>query len=466
MIDDHFRQTILAWREKGLSLREISRRLGLSRHTVQRVVRGEPSGRAKPAARPEGEVAMIKEAYSQCRGNIVRVQEVLRDKSLSISYSTLTRLARSLGLKKVAPKRAGVYSFTPGQEMQHDTSPHRVIMAGKTTPLICSSLVLGWSRRLFVRYFKTFTRFEARVFLTEAITFMEGACERCIIDNTSVLVAGGSGPAARIAPEMEALGRLFGTVFKAHRVNDPNRKGKVERPFAYIENNFLAGRTFHDLDDLNRQARDWCVKTANQKVKRVLGVSPEEAYRMERPCLKPIPPLIPPVYQALPRVVDVEGYVNLETNRYSVPDRFIGKTVEVQKHWEQVLVFFDHLEIAAHRRIMDKRNTRITAPGHHRPLLREKAHLDPSPEEKALLGQSQVLDQYVVLLRRKSPGRGLTTIRRLLSLKRTYPEKPFQGAVVRALTYGLTDMARLEKIIIENVAGDFFLLREDHEKIG
>jgi hypothetical protein len=210
----------------------------------------------------------------------------------------------------------------------------------------CAGLVLGYSRKLFIQYYPAYTRFEARVFSTPPSGSMDGACPRCIIDNTSVLVAHGSGSDAQIAPEMERFGQIFGVAFVAHAVGDANRKGKIERNFAYAENNYLAGRTFSDWHDLNEQAARWCREVANQKVKRSLGMSPEAAYVMEKSHLTPLPAYIPPVYQTLYRTVDVAGYVPVDTNRYSVPERLIGKDTEVHKLWERVEVYFKNQQVA------------------------------------------------------------------------------------------------------------------------
>jgi transposase len=72
---------------------------------------------------------------------------------------------------------------------------------------------------------------------------------------------------------MEAFGELFGFEFMAHAINHSDRKGRIERPFSYVENNFLAGRTFTDWADPNAQARAWCEQVANAKVKRIPGMS-------------------------------------------------------------------------------------------------------------------------------------------------------------------------------------------------
>ena len=396
---------------------------------------------------------------------MVRVREILQDQyGRSVPYSTLTRIVQSLDLRE-DPKRhrSGTYEGAPGQEMQHDTSPHGVLLGGKKVKAQCAGLVLGYSRKLFIQYYPAFTRFEARVFLDRAFQFMEGVCPRCIIDNTSVIVAHGSGPEAEIAPEMERFGQIFGVKFVPHAVGDADRKAKIERNFFYVERNFLPGRTFTDWQDLNEQARRWCMEVANQKVKRSLGISPEAAYLMEKPHLNPLPPYIPPVYQTFYRGVDVAGYVQVDTNRYSAPERLIGKEVEVHKVWDRIEIFFKNQKVADHPRLVDKRETRITAQGHHPPLNRQKAHEGPCTEEKTLVGQSEGLNQYVEELKRRSSGRGVRHMRRLLDLKRTYPPEAFEKAVVQALHYGLYDLSRLEQIILSQVQGDFFTIEEDEE---
>jgi len=456
MIAEETRQAILGMHEKGMKIRQIARTLGISRNTVKTVIKGNAPIQRESGTSFQDEMPLIREAFVTCRGNVVRVQEILAEKGIAIGYSTLTRIAREQGLREPAKTRAGAYSFGPGEEMQHDTSPHKLSLDGKTIIAQCAGLVLAYSRRLFIRYYPCFTRFEAKVFLAEGFAFMDGVPDRVVIDNTHVVVARGSGPSAEMAPEMEAFARIFGIAFVAHRINHPDRKARIERTFSYVERNFLAGRTFIDWNDLNDQALAWCREKANKKLKRSLGMSPDEAYLMEKPHLRSLPLYVPPIYDLGHRVVDVEGYVNLDTNRYSIPERLVGKTVEVHKHPEKVEVWFDHKLVASHPRIIGKRNSRATLPGHHKPLSREKAHLGPSAEEKALVGESEILDRYVAEIKRRSTGRGIARLRRLLNLKRTYPPEPFLAALTKALAYGLFDLSRLEKMILEHVAGDFF----------
>jgi len=408
---------------------------------------------------------IISELFKPCRGNAVRIKEIVHDKyGHIIPYSTLTRIVRDLNLREdKGAHRAGRYTFSPGQEAQHDTSPHDLIMGGKKLKAQCAGLVLAYSRKLFIQYYPAFTRFEAKVFLREAFLFMEGTCSECTIDNTSVIVACGSGPEAEIAPEMERFGRVFGVKFRPHRIGDADRKARIERNLFYAERNFLPGRSFSDWHDLNSQARKWCIEVANRKVKRSLGMSPEEAFLMEKPHLTPLPSHIPPVYEPLYRMVDIEGYVCVDTNRYSVPERLIGKKVEIHKAWARIQVFFKNQQVASHPRLIAKRESRVTAKGHHPPFNRSKHNKGPSQEEMILRGKDNVLDEYVTELKKRSRGRGQRKMRRLLELKRTYPEDVFRKVLKEALHYGLYDLHRLEEMILSRVAGEFFKIDDEED---
>lgn len=363
-------------------------------------------------------------------------------------------MVRAYGLKEPRKSRSGSYEFGPGEEVQHDTSPYKIFLGNKKVTVQCAGLVLAYSRKIFIQFYPRFTRFEAKVFLSKGFAFFQGACPRCVVDNTSVIVSHGTGPDAVIAPEMEAFARLYQVTFVPHKVKDPNRKARIERTFSYVSTNFLAGRAFKDWTDLNAQALAWCQEVANVKQKRSLGMSPDQAYLLEKSSLIPLPVHIPKVYHIEHRVVDTEGYVHLETNRYSVPEDLVGKKVDVYKFWDKVKVVLQHQRVAVHERVIDRKDVRVTDPAHHKPFKRNPR--GPSKEEGLLTGENPSLDQYVAGLKQRSRGRAVQPLRRLLALKRTYPEEAFQKAIDRARDYKMYDLGRLENMILSFIAGDFF----------
>ena len=190
-------------------------------------------------------------------------------------------------------------------------------------------------------------------------------------------------------------------------------------------------------------------------------MTPQAAYVMEKPYLLSLPLHIPAVTQIHYRIVDTQGYVHLDTNRYSVPERLLGKKVTVHKRPQQVLIFSGQQVVAEHPRLIGQRDTDQLIKSHHPSLQRGKTPSGPSPQEQALTGRDPSLDQYVVALKKRAPGRGVSRLRRLLELQRSYPAGPFLAAVKQALQYGMFDLARLERLILERVAGDFFNLDDE-----
>lgn len=448
-------------RAQGRSLHETAKLLRLSRNTVRRMLREPRTPSAAPTP-PAAVQQRLEEVYARAQGNAVRMAQILSSEyDMALAYSTLTRWVRQAELR-AAPQRSGQYHFAPGQEMQHDTSPHRLTIGGKTLTAQCAALTLAYSRRLFVRYYLHFTRLEAKHFLLQAAQFMDGACPRCVIDNTSVMVVGGAGAEAVFAPEMAAFAATLGFEFMAHRVNDPNRKARIERPFFWVQTNFLPGRSFADLQDLNAQALRWCIEVANAKPKRSLGQSPEAAYALEWPCLRRLPAALPPVYEVLDRVVDLYGFVSVDTVRYSVPERLVGKTVTVYKHYERVEIHHRGAMVAGHERVIGERDVRRTLPGHH--TVPQRAPREPVLAEQLLHGEHEVLQRYAGALKLHHPhGRGVRALHRLVQIKRTYPPEPFLAAVEQALKFGLFDLTRLEHLVLRHVAGDFFALGSDDD---
>ena len=117
----------------------------------------------------------ILELMTTCKGNLVRVREELAASGVNLSYSTLTAFCHRHGIGQPPVVAAGRYDFQPGEELQHDTSPHEVQLGGKRRKAQTASAVLGYSHMLFFQMYPTFQRFDCKVFLTEALRYFNGA---------------------------------------------------------------------------------------------------------------------------------------------------------------------------------------------------------------------------------------------------------------------------------------------------
>jgi transposase len=461
MLDQGIRQAILELHRRGQGIRAIARALRISRAAVREVLR-RGSAEVPRLERPEKALPYredIRRLLRECEGSLQRVHEELTKTGLQLSYPALTAFCRRHGIGRVPKPPAGRYDFAPGQEMQHDTSPHPLHVGGTVRRGQIASLVLGYSRMMFFQVYPQFRRFECKVFLTEALRYLDGACQRCMIDNTHVVVLTGTGPDMLPVPEMAAFAERFGFIFVAHAVGDANRSGRVERMFRFIQRGFVAGRRFPDWADANRQARAWCDRV-NARPKRHLQASPRELFAVEHPVLRRLPRWIPEPYLLHQRLVDVEGYVTLHTNHYSVPSALIGRRLEVRETQDRVVIYEGPREIATHPRELEPRHRYVFQPAHRPPRGQggRGPGRAPFPEEPELLRRLPEIAAYLGALKRRGTLQTTLAFRQLLRMAREYPREPLLAAIQTAAQYGLYDLRRLERMVLRGIAATYFQL--------
>jgi hypothetical protein len=459
MLDEDTRTAILRLHSEGHGSRKIARALGVARDSVRRII-SSGSADVPPllrAERAEPWREQILELYARYEGHLGRVHEALTDLGVAVSYPALTAFCRRHGIGSAPPPPAGHYLFAPGQEMQHDTSPHFASIGGTRVRVQTASVVLCFSRMIFFQHYPRFTRFECKAFLAAGFDYFKGSAGRCMVDNSNVVVAAGTGAMMIPAPEMAAFAARYGFVFIAHQVGDANRSARVEAPFHRIESAFLTGETFADWRDLNARARAMS-ETWNAKYSSKLHASRRELFAAEQAHLKPLPLHVPEVYQLWTRIVDAEGYVNVSRVRYSAPYRLIGRSLEVRETLERVILYDGPRRVASHARTHGPVDTRVTDPAHRPPRGQGLSrHRPPAPEQIEILEIEPRLSGYLKAFK-QYVGDRRAPLRRLLSMLRDYPREAFLAAVADAERYRLFELDRLETMVLRRIADDYFPL--------
>jgi transposase len=464
MLDEATRCAILKLKDQGHGSRKIAHALGVARASVRRVI---DSGRAQVPELKRVELAepwreQILELHARYQGHLGRVHEALCQRGATLSYQALTGFCRRHSIGTTPPRPAGRYQFSAGSEMQHDTSPHQVKLGGVLMRVQTASLVLAYSRMIFFQCYPRFTRFECKAFLSAAITYFNGACASCMVDNSHVVVAAGTGAEMIPAPEMVAFAERYGFVFQAHAKGDANRSARVEAPFHRIERGFLLGENFRDWTDLNQRARAIC-ETWNAKFSTKLHASRRELFVIEQPRLRPLPLHVPEVYQLYTRIVDAEGYVHINRIRYSAPYRLIGRSLEVRETLERVDLYEGPRRVASHARSCGALDTRVTDPTHRPPRGQGLSrHPQPAPEELEMLQLEPRLASYLQALKQQVGDRR-APLRRLLAMLQEYPRAAFLAALGVAEQYRLFDLDRLERMVLKRVAAEYFVVAPPEE---
>src|SRR5439155_27130686 len=133
-------------------------------------------------------------------------------------------------------------------------------------------------------------------FFHEALMFWGCAARQCVIDNTNLARLRGSGKDAVIVPEMAAFAEGYGFHFLCHAIRHADRKAGEERSFWTVETNFLPGRTFQSLEDLNQQALEWATVRMHHRPASKTGLIAAKAFEHERRYLIPLVPELPAPY--------------------------------------------------------------------------------------------------------------------------------------------------------------------------
>ena len=140
-------------------------------------------------------------------------------------------------------------------------------------------------------------------------------------------------------------------------------KGKVERPYRYVREDFFLGRSFRNLDDLNAQFWQWLDQVANARTHATTKRVVAEHFAEERPKLQPLPAGSFQTVLRLERRITRDGMVSVDGNLYSVPDTARQRVVEVHSTADEVRILEAGQVIAAHP-VLEGRGQRRVIAGH------------------------------------------------------------------------------------------------------
>jgi len=449
MIDPDMRNAVFHLHQEGMSLREISRRLHLSRNAVRAIVRQQ--GKVVRKARQDKiqiDPELLGRLYRECDGWLQRVHEKLvEEHGIQLGYSTLTRMLRDLELGRRSPVRCDRVPDEPGAEMQHDTTAYQLKLAGQRTRLTASLLYLRYSKRRYLRFYRAFQRFVMKCFLHEALMFWGYSAWRCIIDNTNLARLRGVGKRAVIVPEMLAFSRRYGFEFVCHALDHPDRKAGEERSFWTVETNFLPGRTFDSLEDLNRQARQWATERMEQRPQTKARLIPAKAFEHERQYLHPLPPHLPAPYLVHERGTDQYGYVAFAANYYWVPGSR-RDDVKVFQYADLLKIFQRQTLLAEYPLPADGvRGQYYSPPGQPRPRHQpQNRHRDARQEEQRLRALRGDVAAYLDFALCACGVQRHRFTRELFALSRKVPQEVFVKAAQRALRYRIVDLSTVRRI--------------------
>jgi hypothetical protein len=431
--------------------REIARRLGISRNAVRKIIRHKgvtPLSTRADKIRIDPD--LLRRLHAECDGWKQRIHEKLvEEEGIEVKYSTLTRRLREFGIGRAPKTRCDRVPDEPGAEMQHDTTVYTVKLGDKRTRVIASLLYLRYSKRRSLKFYRTFNRFKMKCFFHEALTFWGVAAGECIIDNTNLARLRGTGRDAVIVPEMERFAKQYGFKFLCHAIGHANRKAGEERSFYTVETNFLPGRTFQNLDDMNQQAFQWATVRMYHRPVAKTRLIPAKAFEFERTYLVKLPPHLPAPYRVHERLTDQYGYCVFDGNFYWVPGTKRDE-VRVLQYSDQVKIYRGRERLAAYPLPAEEvKNEWFSPEGYPKPRYRPHNRKKPTAqEEKRLRAMGEGVSAYLDFALKPKGIPRHRLVRELFALTQQMTSSLFFQILERALKYRITDIKTLKRIAV------------------
>jgi len=352
-----------------IALIDLARQLGLNRRTINRWIasgqldRELDTGQVPRPVRKKGPTKLdpykplLEERLRRYPElTAVRLFGEIRAAGYPGGITQLKRFVQQVRPKQ-APEPLVRFETEPGQQMQVDF----VVIRRARQRLSAFVATLGYSRMAFVRFVTDETWPTVQSCLHATFGYFGGMPRELLFDNMKTVVlernAYGRGQ-HRLHPGLLALSRDLGFAVRLCRPYRAKTKGKVERPFSYIRQDFFFGRSFRNLDDLNGQLTDWLDTVANARTHGTTQRVVAEAFAAEQPELQTLPEHRFDAVLKLERRVSHDGFIAVGGNYYSVPDR-TRRVVEVQQLPDLIRVVDLGNIVAEHPVLEGRRQYRI-----------------------------------------------------------------------------------------------------------
>lgn len=336
---------IKTMRANGSSIKGIARELKLSKNTVRKYLRS--SDAPKFNAR---EYEKKLDPYEEQINNMLEkdyigtriyneIQEVGYDGSLSGVHRYIQGYSETEKNNRLSTTRV---ETPPAHQMQYDWKEWYLPVDGKEVKVYIHGVVLGYSRMKHYSFSLSITCQDVIRAIESAIHFFGGAAKELIFDNPKqMVITHCRDGVVRYNDEFLKFCGLYGIEPSACQNYRARTKGKVERPFYYLQEHLLRGLSVSNLMEFENNLQIF-TEEYNSRIHSKLGVPPQERFKEERKHLKEIMKVEPTVlYERESRKISNDGYVSFSGGLYPVPMRLCGKDVLIESVFGRTLNVYE-----------------------------------------------------------------------------------------------------------------------------
>jgi transposase len=424
--------------KQGLSISEIARQTGHDRKTVRKYLSAEQ----KPQYSTGQKISKLDPYKDYIKLRLKEVPEISNRRILrEIKAQGYTGSRSILGdfikpWRQEKQKEAIIrFETMPGEQSQVDWSPFGTIEDyGLKKRLYCFSIILGFSRTLYLEFTISQDIFTFLRCHQHAFVYFGGYTRTILYDNLKTVVLARCGENIQWNQKFMDFAGFYGFVPKLCRLYRAQTKGKVERPFHYIWQDFFIGTNFTGIEDLNQQVLVWLNTQANTRIHGTTQEIPFE--RLKRENLLPLTNRFYDTSCLGIRKASSDGFVSYQGNRYSVPYQYSRQSLTLRADQEKIRLYVAGQEepLATHA-LWQGKGKDISDPKHFEGLkVKQQARWDGFKEAFLALAPS-ARDYWGAFLASAQMRGRWWELRKVLSLGQKNSLADVEYAFTRALKY-------------------------------
>jgi len=463
MKDEAFENSVIYHHGQGWSIRRLGREYHCGRNRILRILRENEHRRTmgvnhlkEPRVYPS-KLDPYKEHIQdllQKFGDITtqRIYEQILEKGYPGKITMVEVYVSKIRTAKSHPVIRCVET-APGQRAAHDWSEYMIEFTsseGRESKVTFFSYILGYSRRQWIEVVEDKIQRTLMECLVHAFMYFDGVAREIKSDNQKVCVDRWECGQPIFNRHYLGFASHYGFRPLAIHPRKPTENLKVERPFYYLETNFLNGRRFRDKNDLKEQLRSWLTQVNDVRVHRTTRRRPIDMFGDELPCLLPLPTTHYDTSLIVYRVVNQESCVNYQGYYYFVPGDHLFKSCPLRITSDQVIIYSHDFKLLIAHSLAEKGAT-----GRYIGLPPAYTHgrvLKLSEVTQRLSVMGRVMEKYTekLILQKKDPTPALNA---LLALKVHYFTEDILKAIGRAMDHGVYDIKTIERFLKTHAQG-------------
>ena len=337
--------------QSGQSPYAIGKEMNISKNTVKKYIAGPVSDHGLKGRTRPSKLDSYKPAINQMVANGIFNCVVIRERLQEMGYDGGVTIVKDYVQTMRPPRNSPAvrrYETLPGKQAQMDWGiVHYLDERGIIHKTPAFVMILGNSRVKYVEFTKRCDFYSLLRCIVNAFEYFGGVPQVILTDRMKTVIDGSEAGQPLWNKRFEEFATDMGFVPKVCRPRRPQTKGKVERLVEYVKDNFLPGRQFQDVDDLNRQAIAWCQKV-DSKRHGTTGLVPLEALAQERLLTLP-DKKVRDTYRWETRKVTRDGFVSFDGAKYGLPWQYSGREVRVRICGDYFEAYDSEVRIVQHK---------------------------------------------------------------------------------------------------------------------